>query len=330
MYFIDEFGQASMNDLISVIVPVYKVEKYLNRCVESIVNQTYKNLEIILVDDGSPDNCPQMCNEWAKKDERIKVIHQSNQGVSVARNAGIDIAKGSLLCFVDSDDYVDVMYVEMLSYPVTKGETDLTLCNWWREKKNERILGQKIDVKCLNGNLQDDFMFYDSLMRSACGKIFITRTIKENKLYFIPKHKFCEDSIFVLNYCKYVDRIKFLGQPLYTYYDADDSATKIVSKEMFENYLFYLKCFSEFKDTKCLRQGNMMLNSYVIGGIAQFGILNENDKYKDFLLKWDCMKKYVTYGESARTFKQNIALLMLSFDIVWPLYFWCKYKSLKR
>lgn len=95
-----------MNPLISVIVPVYKVEKYLDRCVESIVNQTYKNLEIILVDDGSPDNCPAMCDAWAEKDSRIRVIHKENGGVSSARNMGLDIATGDYIGFVDSDDYV--------------------------------------------------------------------------------------------------------------------------------------------------------------------------------------------------------------------------------
>ena len=84
-----------MNQLISVIVPVYKVEPYLDRCVQSIVNQTYKNLEIILVDDGSPDHCPAMCDAWAEKDSRIRVIHKENGGVSTARNAGINIAKGA-------------------------------------------------------------------------------------------------------------------------------------------------------------------------------------------------------------------------------------------
>ena len=95
------------SDLISVIVPVYKVEKYLNKCVQSIVNQTYKNLEIILVDDGSPDNCPQMCDEWAKKDSRIKVIHKENGGVSSARNAGLDNSFGDYIGFIDGHLFSD-------------------------------------------------------------------------------------------------------------------------------------------------------------------------------------------------------------------------------
>ena len=92
---------------ISVIVPVYKVEKFLDRCVESIVGQTYENLEIILVDDGSPDNCPSMCDKWAEKDSRIKVIHKENGGVSSARNAALYAATGDFIGFVDSDDWIE-------------------------------------------------------------------------------------------------------------------------------------------------------------------------------------------------------------------------------
>ena len=94
------------NPLISIIVPVYKVEAFLDECVNSIVNQKYKNLEIILVDDGSPDTCPQICDRWSSKDSRIKVIHQANAGVSAARNAGLDFAEGEYIGFVDSDDYI--------------------------------------------------------------------------------------------------------------------------------------------------------------------------------------------------------------------------------
>ena len=92
--------------LLTVIIPVYNVEKYINKCLESIINQTYKNLEIILVDDGSTDNSSYLCDEWQKKDSRITVIHKKNGGLSDARNAGLQIAKGELITFVDSDDYV--------------------------------------------------------------------------------------------------------------------------------------------------------------------------------------------------------------------------------
>lgn len=101
--------------MISIIIPIYKVEQYLDECVTSIINQTYKDLEIILVDDGSPDYCPQMCDEWAKKDSRIKVVHKENGGLSSARNAGLAVANGEYIGFVDSDDYVDgTMYEDLM------------------------------------------------------------------------------------------------------------------------------------------------------------------------------------------------------------------------
>lgn len=113
--------------LISVIVPVYKVEKYLDCCIESIINQTYSNIEIILVDDGSPDNCPTMCDAWAKKDSRIKVIHQANNGSGAARNAALEEARGELISFVDSDDYIAFEMYENLLELMT-GDIDIVEC----------------------------------------------------------------------------------------------------------------------------------------------------------------------------------------------------------
>ena len=117
-------------DLISVIVPVYKVENYLDKCVQSIVNQTYQNLEIILVDDGSPDCCGEMCDAWAEKDDRIKVIHKENGGGAAARNAGLNIAAGNLIAFVDSDDYLAPSMYEKLSDVLCKTGADIAECNY--------------------------------------------------------------------------------------------------------------------------------------------------------------------------------------------------------
>ena len=102
------------NKLISIIIPVYNCEKYLGRCIESILNQTYKNIEVILVDDGSPDNCGLMCDEYKKQDHRVKVIHKENGGLSSARNAGLDVASGEYIAFVDSDDYIATTMLEKM------------------------------------------------------------------------------------------------------------------------------------------------------------------------------------------------------------------------
>lgn len=114
--------------LISVIVPIYKVEKYLDRCVQSIVDQTYRNLEIILVDDGSPDNCPTMCDAWAEKDSRIKVIHKKNGGLSDARNAGMEVATGQLMGFIDSDDYIAPEMYQLLYERMKADDSDIAAC----------------------------------------------------------------------------------------------------------------------------------------------------------------------------------------------------------
>ena len=129
--------------LISVIVPVYKVEPYLDKCISSIVNQTYKNLEIILVDDGSPDSCPTMCNAWAEKDSRIRVIHKTNGGLSDARNAGMTVATGELMAFVDSDDWIVPDMYEYLYQRLTEDNSDIAACGVqmvWEDKKLCRML----------------------------------------------------------------------------------------------------------------------------------------------------------------------------------------------
>lgn len=122
---------------ISVIVPVYKVEPYLDKCISSIVNQTYRNLEIILVDDGSPDNCPAMCDTWAEKDSRIRVIHKTNGGLSDARNAGMAIATGELMTFVDSDDWIAPDMYEHLYQRLAENNSDVATCGVqmvWEDK----------------------------------------------------------------------------------------------------------------------------------------------------------------------------------------------------
>lgn len=130
---------------ISVIVPVYKTEGLLDRCVESIVGQTYKNLEIILVDDGSLDNCPAMCDEWAEKDSRIRVIHKENGGVSSARNAALDIATGDYIGFVDSDDWIEPEMYSSLIQKISESGKNIALCSYYAVE----ISGERYECRCV-------------------------------------------------------------------------------------------------------------------------------------------------------------------------------------
>jgi glycosyltransferase involved in cell wall biosynthesis len=119
-----------MNKLVSIIVPIYNVEKYLHRCVHSILKQTYRNIEIILVDDGSPDRCGEMCDEYASLDKRVKVIHKENGGLSDARNMGINISRGCYISFIDSDDWIHEKYIEILVDILEKGNADISVCGF--------------------------------------------------------------------------------------------------------------------------------------------------------------------------------------------------------
>ena len=162
--------------LVSVIVPVYKVEKYLNKCVESLVGQTLQDIEIILIDDGSPDNCPKICDDWAKKDSRIKVIHQKNGGLASARNTGIKNATSEYISFVDSDDYLDLSFIEKLYLLIIKNSADISICNFARVYENgEAIHLPQCEIKdgtftgrqiCL------DFRKVSTTYISACSKIY--------------------------------------------------------------------------------------------------------------------------------------------------------------
>ena len=139
-----------MDSLISVIVPIYNVEKYLDRCVDSVINQTYKNLEIILVDDGSPDNCPKMCGDYAKKDSRIKVVHKKNGGLSDARNAGMKVATGEYVSFIDSDDYISLDFYETLLQTIVDNDSDIVECSVVKFYEDNNFDEYSDDLKVTN------------------------------------------------------------------------------------------------------------------------------------------------------------------------------------
>ena len=162
-------------NLISIIVPVYKVEKYLKRCVKSIVNQTYKNLEIILIEDGSPDQCPYMCEEWSKRDPRIKVIHKQNGGLSDARNEGLKISTGEFIGFVDSDDWIAPEMYERLLNAIIADQSDIAQCNVkmvWENNLHSRILLQPNKCVLKRDEAQLELLNESKLKQPVWNKLY--------------------------------------------------------------------------------------------------------------------------------------------------------------
>lgn len=209
-----------MDQRISVIVPIYKVEAFLNRCVDSILNQSYRNLEIILVDDGSPDNCGLICDEYARWDERIVVVHKKNGGLSSARNAGLDIATGEYIGFVDSDDYLAPDMYEKMYKALTESESDLCICGTsyvdeegapFHQEIPSTMCDEILDQKSLYAKLQQQDYFY---YVTAWTKLYRSEVFADIRF---PEGRLHEDEFTAHHVFGKCTRTVTLEEPLYYY-----------------------------------------------------------------------------------------------------------------
>lgn len=238
-----------MKDLISIIIPIYKVEKYLDRCLESVANQTYQNLEIILVDDGSPDECPQMCDEWAEKDQRIKVIHKKNGGAGSARNAGIDASTGSYIMFVDADDWVDLSICEILHDLLIKNPgSDMALSGIKmvseftgidKTSNADLIEGSKIDT---DGLLEEFFRIHgENSNYGVCSKL-LSKNLFQTFRFKIGT--ISEDVLAVYYFYTHCTSAIETDKPLYSYFYNGGGVTRArVTEKDFE----YIRSFEVIK-----------------------------------------------------------------------------------
>ncbi len=223
---------------ISVIVPVYKAERYLQECINSILNQTFTDLELILVDDGSPDNSGAICDEYAEKDKRVKVFHQENRGVSAARNLGIDNAKGEYITFVDSDDYIESYTLEILYYDIISNKADIS-CAHGRSKysdtkealeKSKQIIWRDNDA--IKKSLLDHSATY-----SSCRKLYKKEFI--NDIRFEEGRKIHEDSFFVFCCCLKKPVFVMRNVFVYHYRENPDSASHSPFSDKFLDILYF-------------------------------------------------------------------------------------------
>lgn len=248
-----------MNFKISIIVPVYKVEKYLNRCIDSILNQSYKNIEVILVDDGSPDNCGKICDEYLLKDNRIRVIHKENGGLSSARNAGLDIATGDYIGFVDSDDWIEPKMYETLIENVIKynaqisvgGVVDL-LEEGNKYTSIKSTFDGNIKIECLNKEDAMKKFFLGSW--SAWDKIY-KREVHE-KIRF-PEGEINEDEAIAMQILDNCEKIVYTNEVFYNYIKRSDSIT---TSEFSEKKLdWYKNCK---RNLEFIKENYSSLNEY--------------------------------------------------------------------
>lgn len=222
--------------LVSIVVPVYNVEMYLPACLDSLIGQTYRTIEILLVDDGSTDESGKICDAYAAKDSRIRVCHKKNQGVSAARNTGIEMAEGEYLIFVDSDDCVHRQMVEL--YVNCMRKTGTLLCDI-TINKDELSSNHNREDECKQEEvLYEDFMqlFYRDYINSPVNKFYKSEIIKKNHIRFPENMSLGEDLLFNLDYFRHADRVcRIIHIPLYYYRnDRIGSLSNSYRKDLFE------------------------------------------------------------------------------------------------
>lgn len=231
---------------ISIIVPVYNVEQYLDRCLNSIVNQSFSDIEIILIDDGSPDNSPSLCDKWAKRDKRIKVIHKKNGGLGYARNSGLEIAEGEYVAFVDSDDYVAIDMYEKLYFSTDCGQVDVVYCGLKQELSDggfeyihdyDTISEFNCDKvkKIALSFLHKTELVEKRLFMSVWHGIYKRDIIEKNYIRFFSERDIgSEDLPFQVQFCLNAQTIKFMPDYLYTYCFNSKSLSHKFEKSKFD------------------------------------------------------------------------------------------------
>lgn len=221
--------------LISIIVPVYKVERYLRRCVNSILAQTYSNFELVLIDDGSPDGCPAICDEYAKKDSRVRVIHQTNQGLAEVRNVGVLQSRGEYIAFIDSDDFVASNYIETLYRGIKEFGADISICSFRKVQSEMTETEEKEFSEFKEVSFVKAMKYFASFQPgvsiafvSACSKLY-KKELFDGVKY--PKGKLYEDSYTSYKLLYRATKMFFSTSRLYYYYENPQSITAVKFSE---------------------------------------------------------------------------------------------------
>lgn len=280
--------------LISIIVPVYKVQNFLCRCIDSILKQTFTDFECILVDDGSPDSCPDICDRYAGMDNRIKVIHQQNLGVSTARNTGLNFASGIYIGFVDSDDIIDPEMFSLMYHNAVKSNADLVMCGLLKENRDNKISVFAFEEKFFT---KEEFLSFFSLsirkientliINSVWNKLYKKTLL--NNIYFDHNFRLGEDCLFNLEVFERCNYIYVSSSTPYIYCYNCTSATKLITKESLENSFLLIKKISDFllesKSTKINIKSINLYTRNIIYNMICLIILDKCNANKYVLLK---------------------------------------------
>lgn len=308
-------------DLISVIIPIYNTENYFKRCIESIINQTYTNLEIILINDGSTDNSIQICREYEKKDKRIILIDKKNTGVSDSRNYGLNIATGKYISFIDSDDFLELNMYEQLIESIENNKAELAIC-----KYNYYSKGNKTPYSKSYPNIIDkDIFFKDTIMSgeniALWNKLFIRDYIGSLRLN--TNIDISEDILFLYEYVDKINKISYINKPLYN--NNKDNISSITHINDPEKYITSIKAY--YLIDKILEKNNIDERFYKQGYCLCNYVIYKQNIGKNF--------KYDEYDEIMNEYMKNHLLLKIKgikykTKVFFAYYFKNLYLFLKR
>lgn len=268
------------NELISVIIPIYNVEKYLKRCIDSVLNQTYKEIEVILIDDGSPDNCGKICDYYKEKDKRVIVIHKINGGLSDARNVGLNVATGKYITFIDSDDFVEKGYIEVLYKLIKKYNCQISQCSYVKgsQQKFRKRKSKKEYVYFRN-----DF-FKDRKIKITVWAKLYKKDLFQNLRF--PVNKINEDEFITYKILDKVKKIAITDGKYYYYYQSPDSIMRKQSNfikediiEAFQERIEYFANKEERRDV-LISEKEFLLRLIMLIIKCEKNPNNQNDKIK--------------------------------------------------
>lgn len=321
---------------ISVIIPVYKVEKYLECCLESVLNQSFKNFEAILIDDGSPDTCPQICDRYASLDSRFIVVHKKNGGLASARNVGLDVCCGNYICFVDSDDYIELNFLESLYEQIYKGDFDFVSCVANFVDENNGFLkqnGYAAERKIISENIFETY-FYTNFIEDATWNKIYRRELFDD-LRFKERIIF-EDSEIIVRILKKCKKVLFIRLFLYNYRIREESIlnyqkgnidgqSQMFSLKKLDLMHVYYSNAIELADT----MWSQIYYKRLISVCADYSIkitgLNNSKKYRQIILSY---YRKATQIYSLKNFNMKVRICIY-LQIRMPI-FWIIIKKLFR
>lgn len=293
------------------IIPIYNAEKYLKECIDSILNQTYSNYEVILVNDGSKDNSLNIINNYALKDKRVKVLNKQNGGVSSARNYAIDSITGDYVLFIDADDICNVNMLEIIENNI-KG-FDMLLFAYEKKYKNKALSIKENEEKKINKNIDAEIFSNAAYSGYLWNKVFSSKIVKSKKIRFNEKFHFCEDMVFISDYLKYVNSVKYINEVLYSYRMRASSVSNIlINKKNISILDSYKYLFNSYRDNDLLK--NQFMYSYAECFMKFKNVMSKDDVNKFYIPEIDSFIKTISV-------KKRIKLIIIDKFYVGYIFF---------